>query len=254
MKKSLIIGAIAAAVLSTGAWAKDWKEVRIGLEAAYKPFSFKTEQGQLAGFDIDIANALCAQMKVKCTFVEQAWDGIIPGLNTNKYDAIISSMTITEERKRAVDFSDKYYHTPSRIIGKVGASADLKGKKIGVLKASTQENYARKHLEKTGATLVSYDNQNQVYLDLKAGRIDVTVADIVETSEGFLKTPDGKGFGFIGGDLKDAAIFDAGVGIAVRKADKDLRDKFNAAIKAIRANGAYKKVNDKYFAFDVFGS
>lgn len=258
MKKTIILASLLAATLSATAQARDWKEVRIGLEASYKPFTYKTEKGELTGFDVDVAKALCAEMKVKCTFVEQAWDGIIPGLNTNKYDAIISSMSITEERKRAVDFSDKYYHTPSRVVARLdaklnGTPASLKGKKVGVLKASTQEKYALKYLQPAGATVVPYDNQNQVYLDLNSGRLDATVADIVETSEGFLKTPQGKGYGFAGADLKDEAIFGQGAAVAVRKADQDLKARFNAAIKAIRANGVYKKVNDKYFAFDVYG-
>ncbi|MFC4158020.1 ABC transporter substrate-binding protein [Chitinimonas lacunae] len=258
MKKTALLGAFVALAVSSSAFAKEWKEIRIGLEAAYEPFTYKTADGKLTGFDVDIANALCEQMKAKCSFVEQDWKGIIPALRANKFDAIISSMSITEERKKAVDFSAKYYHTPQRLVGKTGAGdgspASLKGKRVGILKASTQEKYAQKYYAPAGATLVPYDAQQQVYLDLAAGRIDYTVADAVEVGEGFLKKPEGKAFAYIGAELKDDQLFGLGAGVAVRKSDTDLRDQFTAAIKAIRANGVYKKINDKYFKFDVYGN
>lgn len=257
MKKTAMLGALAL-VLSTGVYAKDWKEVRLGVEAEYKPFTYKAPDGKLIGFEIELGDAICAEMKVKCTWVEQAFDGLIPALNAKKFDAIISSMSITDDRKKSVLFSDKYYKTPSRIVSKTeakidGTAATTKGKKVGVLKGSTQEAYAKGALEKVGATVSSYDNQQQVYLDLKSGRLDATVADSVEVSEGFLKSPDGKGFGFAGPVLLDPVYFGAGVGAGIRKDDADLVTKFNAAIKAVRANGTYKKINDKYFNFDVFG-
>jgi len=258
MKKTAMLGALAL-VLSTGVFAKDWKEVRLGVEAEYKPFTYKAPDGKLIGFEIELGDAICAEMKVKCTWVEQAFDGLIPALNAKKFDAIISSMSITDDRKKSVLFSDKYYKTPSRIVSKAeakidGTAATTKGKKIGVLKGSTQEAYAKGALEKVGAVISSYDNQQQVYLDLKSGRLDATVADSVEVSEGFLKSPDGKGFGFAGPILLDPVYFGAGVGAGIRKGDEDLVSKFNAAVKAVRANGTYKKINDKYFNFDVFGS
>ncbi|QNM98607.1 ABC transporter substrate-binding protein [Chitinimonas koreensis] len=258
MKKTVLLGAIALA-MSVAASAKDWKEVRVAIDATYKPFTYKTPDGKPTGFDVDIANALCAEIKAKCVFVEQAWDGMIPGLNAKKYDAIISSMSITDERKKSVDFTDKYYNTPSRVVVKLdkkvdGTPASLKGLKIGVLKGSTQEKYAKGELESSGVNVVPYEAQDQVYLDIKAGRLDGTVADTVEVYEGFLKTPDGKGYGFVGPVLNQPKYFGIGAGVAIRKSDTDLRDKLNAAIKAIRGNGVYKKINDKYFNFDAYGA
>ncbi|SFZ71998.1 ABC transporter substrate-binding protein [Chitinimonas taiwanensis] len=257
MKKTALFGAIALA-LSVAASAKEWKEIRVGIDATYKPFTYKTPDGKPTGFDVDIANALCAELKAKCVFVEQAWDGMIPGLNAKKYDAIVSSMSITEERKRAVDFTGKYYNTPSRIVVKLGGAiknvpADLKGKKIGVLKGSTQEKYAKGELEGAGAVVVPYEAQDQVYLDIKSGRLDGTVADSVEVYEGFLKTADGKGWGFVGPVLNEPKYFGEGAGIAVRKSDQDLKAALNKAIGTIRANGTWKKINDKYFNFEVWG-
>ncbi|RQW23920.1 ABC transporter substrate-binding protein [Rhodobacteraceae bacterium CH30] len=256
--KKLAVSVALALSCSGLALAEQPKQIRIGVDATYEPFASKSADGKLVGFDIDMANALCAQMKAKCVFVEQDWKGIIPALNAKKYDAIISSMSITDERKKAVDFTDKYYHTPSRLIAKAGSVKgtpdSLNGKKIGVLKASTQEKYAQKYYAPAGAIVVPYDNTQQVYLDLNAGRLDGTVADSVEGSTGFLKKPEGKGFAFIGPVLADQTIFGYGAGIALRKGDDALRNGFNGAIKAIRANGTYKKVNDKYFNFDAYGA
>ncbi len=249
--------ALLLAATTVAAQARDWNAVRIGVDATYKPFTFKTADGRLTGFDVDIAKALCVEMKAQCTFVESSWEGIIPGLRANKFDAIISSMSITEERRKAVDFSDKYYQTPTAVVAKAGSidgsPQSLKGKRVGVLKASIQEQYARGELAKAGANVVAYDSTQQSYLDLKSGRIDAVVVDKFEGRGGFVDTPDGKGYAFVGPDLDDPKYFGSGAGVAVRKTDADLRDRFNVALKAIRANGTWKKVADQYFDFDIYG-
>jgi len=258
IKKSLLLGAVALA-MSVSVSAKEWKEVRVAIDATYKPFTFKTPEGKPTGFDVDIAQALCDEIKAKCVFVEQVWDGMIPGLTAKKYDAIISSMSITEERKRQVDFTGRYYKTPSKIVIKSdiksdGSPASLKGKKIGVLKGSTQEKYAMGELKGAGVTVVPYEAQDQVYLDMKAGRLDGTVADIIEVQGGFLDTPDGKAYGFVGQPLLMPKYFGDGVGVAVRKADKDLKEVMDKAIKTIRGNGSWQKISDKYFpGVDIWG-
>lgn len=239
--------------------ARDWTVLRVGIDPTYKPFTYKTEDGQPAGFDIDIANAVCAQMHAKCVFVEQSWEGMIPGLLSNKFDVVISSMSITDERMRAVAFSDKYYQTPSRLVTRKGSglstASTLKGKKVGVLKASIQERYARAVFGAAGADVVSFDTQDQAYLDLVSGRVDAVLSDAYEARFGFLKSKEGQAFEVAGPDLTDPKYFGYGVGIALRKGDApDLKPKLNAAIKAIRADGTYKRLNDKYFDFDVYGS
>jgi arginine/ornithine transport system substrate-binding protein len=254
----LIAAALAlSSVVTATAVARDWSTVRIGVDATYKPFTYKSPDGKLTGFDVDIANALCDEMKARCSFVESSWEGIIPGLRANKFDAIISSMSITDERKKAVDFTDKYYSTPTFVIAKAGSDgsvAGLKGKRVGVLKASVQETYGHAVLGPAGVTVVSYDSTQQSYLDLKSGRIDAVVVDQFEGKGGFLDTPEGKGFAFVGSPLTDPKYFGTGAGIAVRKSDADLRDRFNVALKTIRANGTWKKVSDKYFDYDIYGA
>jgi arginine/ornithine transport system substrate-binding protein len=243
--------------------ASQWPELRIAIDPTYKPFTYKTDAGEPAGFDVDVAKALCDELKSKCVFVEQAWDGMIPGLQAKKYDAIISSMSITEERKQAVDFTGKYYNTPSCVVVKtdlkLGAeAAGFKGKKIGVLKASTQEKYAMGELKTAGATIVAYDAQDQVYLDIKSGRLDGTVADVVEVNGGFLSTPDGTGYSCAGGRIPvefDAKYFGSGAGVAIRKEDTALRDALDAGIKAIRDNGKWKELSEKHVpGVDIWGS
>nr|WP_315464231.1 ABC transporter substrate-binding protein [uncultured Rhodoferax sp.] len=233
--------------------------LKVAIDPTYEPFTFKSADGQPTGFDVDIANALCEQIKRKCEFVEQVWDSMIPGLNAKKYDVIISSMSATDERKQAIDFTDKYYQTPSRIVLKKGTKftdlASLKGKKIGVLKGSTQEKYAMDNLKPLGVAINAYEAQDQVYLDIKSGRLDGTVADFLEVTGGFLSKPEGAKYEFVGPVLSDAKYF-AGVAVALRKGDDQLKGELNEAIKAIRTNGTYKTLNDKYFAkynIDVYG-
>ena len=247
---------LAAASLAASAQAPDWKKIRIGVEGAYPPFSEVGTDGKLKGFDIDIALALCAEMKAECTLVQQEWDGMIPALQARKFDAIIASMAITDERKKSVLFSDKYQNTPPWMVGKGSLPHDIspaamKGKKIGVQRTSIHDRWATATYK--DSEIVRYSKQDEVFLDLAAGRIDATVCDSVAANLGFLKTPAGKGFAVLGTPPDDPAFFGAGAGIAVRKSDAVLQQKFNAAIKAIRANGVYQKVNAKYFDFDVYG-
>lgn len=235
-------------------------ELKVAIDPTYEPFTFKTADGKPTGFDVDMANAICEQIKRQCVFVEQVWDSMIPGLTAQKYDVIISSMSITDDRLKEVDFSDKYYNTPSRIVLKKTVKyidpASIKGKKIGVLKGSTQEAYALGELKPAGVVVNSYEAQDQVYLDLKAGRIDGTVADFLEVSGGFLSKPEGAAFALMGPELREPKYYGYGIGVAMRKGQDALKADINTAIKTIRANGSYKAMNDKYFAkynIDVYG-
>lgn len=258
MKRVTLFFTVLALVLAAGsASAKDWKKVRIGVEGAYPPFSYVSPDGTLGGFDIDIAKALGEAMGAEVTLVAQDWDGIIPALLARKYDAIIASMSITEERKKKVAFTNKYYQTPAKFICKKGAIATfsneaIKGKNVGVQRATIHDRYLTDNYGKD-VTIKRYGTQDEAYLDLTAGRVDMLLADSVALSDGFLKKPEGKDYQFIGPDLADPRWFGEGAGIAIRKQDKDLVEKFNAAIATIRSNGVYKKIQDKYFDFNVYG-
>jgi arginine/ornithine transport system substrate-binding protein len=247
---SLIATTLIAA--NASAQAPDWKKIRIGVEGNYPPFSQISPDGKLAGFDIDIANAICAQLKAECTLVQQEWDGMIPALNVRKFDMIVASMTISEERKKAVDFSDPYYDVPSRWIAKAGAFKDaspesLKGKKIAVIRNSPRAKFVADNYKASDTLLVN--KETDVYLELAAGRADVGFGSSVVSGEAFLKKPEGKGFAQVGPAVNLGG--GAGVGIAVRKGEDALRTKINAALKAMMADGSYKKMADKYFDFDV---
>jgi arginine/ornithine transport system substrate-binding protein len=258
MKKVALYVVMLAIVLAAGsALAKDWKKVRIGVEGAYPPFSYTNPDGTLGGFDIDIAKALGEAMGAEVTLVAQDWDGIIPALLAKKYDAIIASMSITEERKKKVAFSKKYYQTPAKFICKKGTMKEfskeaIKGKAVGVQRATIHDRYLTDNYGKD-VKVKRYGTQDEAYLDLTAGRVDMLLADSVALSDGFLMKPEGKDYQFIGPDLSDPKWFGDGAGIAIRKQDKELVEKFNMAIDTIRANGTYKKVQDKYFDFNVYG-
>ena len=254
-----IVSAAAVAMLAAGAsTAFAAEKIKIGTEGAYPPFNNLTSDGKLVGFDIDIAQALCDEMKVKCEFIAQDWDGIIPALQAGKFDAIVASMSITPERKEKVDFSNKYYNTPSALAVpkdstvKGVAKADLAGKSVGVQSSTTHFNYASKTY--TDSTVKPYPTAQEYQLDLANGRLDAVEDDIVVLSQ-WLATPDGACCKLLGQPSpQPPEIFGEGAGIAVRKGDTELKDKLNAAIKAIRANGKYKEINAKYFKFDVYGS
>ena len=259
MKRRALAGVVMAVALAvgTGAQAKEWTKIRWGVEGAYPPFSEVGTDGHIKGFDIDIANALCEHMKAQCTLVQQDWDGMIPALKARKFDAIIASMSMTEERRKQIDFTRKYYNTPARFVVKKGggvevSEAGLKGKKIGVQRATIHDRYAT-DVYGNVAEVVRYATQDEAYLDIVNGSLDALLADSVALKTGFLER-EGKTFEFAGPPLTDRKWFGDGAGIAIRQGDTDLSDQINAAIDAIRADGTWKRISDKYFDFDIWGA
>jgi arginine/ornithine transport system substrate-binding protein len=258
-RRTILVTLIALALTPLAqAQTAAWPKVRVGVEGNYPPFSKMGPDGKLSGFDIDIAMAVCAQMKAECTLVQQEWDGMMPALNAKKFDMIVASMTITEERKKAADFSDAYYDVPSRWVGKAGSlseatPATLKGKKIIVLRNSPRAKYVQERFKESEVLLVA--KETDVYMELAAGRGDVGFGSAAVSGESFLKKSEGKGFAQIGAAVRlDGG---SGVGIAFRKGDNELRERVNAALKAIKAGGAnsqHKKMADVYFDFDISGN
>jgi polar amino acid transport system substrate-binding protein len=248
-----------AAVALAGVASANAEQIKVGMAPEpYPPFESPDASGNWVGWEIDFINALCAEAKLECTLTFTAWDGIIPALTTKKIDVIINSMSITEERKKTIDFSDKYYNTPAAIIGpkdvKFGATPeDLKDKLIGVQVSTIHSAYAKKHF-KDAAEIKEYQTQDEANQDLAAGRIDAVQADAIAL-DAFLKSDQGKQCCDLKGMVaEDEEVLGPGVGVGLRKEDTALKEKINAAIKALRANGKYDEITKKYFDFDIYGS
>lgn len=254
MKKILTMLCSTAIVLAASVQIAS-AQVKVGVAAEnYAPFTEKGADGVWKGWEIEIQQAICAAMGEECELVEVAWDGIIPALLAKKIDAIMSSMSITEERMKTIQFSDKYYNTPAVIVGPKssgvsGDAASVKGKIVGVQVSTTHANYVEKHFgDATIKTYNTFDEHNQ---DLVAGRVDAVVGDSL-AMQPFL-TSDAGACCEVKGELTDVAVFGPGVGAGMRKEDTELAGKINAAIKKIREDGTFEKISKKYFNFDIYG-
>ncbi|WP_323119013.1 ABC transporter substrate-binding protein [Burkholderia alba] len=260
MKKWMTLS-LALMAVSVAAHAADWsgKEIRLAVDPTYPPLEYKTPDGTLTGFGVDITNALCAELRARCVWVETSFDGMIPGLMARKFDVIASSMTITPKRMQQIAFSARISNAPARLVVKRGSdllpsAASLKGKRVGVEQGSSQEDYARAMWQPNGVQIVSYQNQDQVYADLTSGRLDASFQASIAASDGFLKKPQGKDYTFNGPAIVDPKYFGLGDGLGLRKDDVALRQAFDQALAAILANGTYARINRKYFDFDIYGA
>jgi lysine/arginine/ornithine transport system substrate-binding protein len=249
--------AATAATFTTGAvHAADIKEIHFGVEASYAPFESKSPSGELQGFDIDVGNAVCAKLKAKCVWVENSFDGLIPALQARKFNAINSDMTITDQRRQVIDFTDPIYTIPNMMIAKKGSpllptAESLKGKHVGVLQGTIQETYAKAKWAPAGVDVVPYQTQDQIYADLAAGRLDAAFQDGEAASKGFLNKPQGAGFAFAGPAVTDEKLLGAGVGYGVRKGDAQLKTELNEALKELKADGTIDRLAAKYFDVKV---
>ena len=257
MKNTIILGALVAAIVigfiftqkdDANPISKGIPDpLRIGTEGAYPPFNGIDADGNLIGFDVDVAMALCEEMKANCELVAQDWDGIIPALVANKYDAIIASMSITDERKQTIDFTNKYYSNYLAVIGakgKIAGPDDLANKTVGAQRSTIASQWAEDNLT-SQSDVKLYDTQTAAYTDLISGRLDAMVSDIYPAMD-WLK--DNAGYELAG---KKIDINDQ-IGIGIRQGEEDLKIALNSAIEAIRNNGKYAEINAKYFAADIF--
>ena len=235
------------------AQAKEWKEIRIGTEGAYPPFNNLNAKKELEGFEIDYANMLCEKMKVKCTWVVQDWDGIIPALLANKYDIIIAGMNATDERKKRVDFTSVYTKTPIWAISAKAAGTDispaaLKGKAVGTQGSTIHANFLEKYYKDSNIRL--YPTQEEANLDLINGRLDYIIADSLALQD-FLDNK-GKDCCKKAGEVtRDPAIHGPGVGGAIRKGDTELKALWDKAIAESMSDGSFKKIQDKWFKIAI---
>ncbi|MCF7361888.1 nickel transporter [Vibrio diazotrophicus] len=254
MKKIALGLACCAALFGSAVFAK---EVRLASDFTYPPFNYKNADGTPVGFDIEIADALCAQAKLECTWVSQSWDALIPSLLARKSDVIMASMRITDDRKKKVLFTNKYYQTPARFVAAKNADftidqAGMKDKVIGVQQGTIHDRYVT---DKFGAVaeIKRYTGQDEVYIDMQNGRLDATFGNADQLSLAFLDKAEGKSFEFKGQAVTDKAYIGEGTALALRKQDQELAEKFNQAIVEIRQNGTYDKIAAKYFSFDIYG-
>ena len=249
---------VACMLAASTVFAANAQDLRLGVEPGYAPFEVKTPEGKLAGFDIDLGNELCKRIAANCTWVEGEFDGLIPSLKAKKIDAILSSMSITEQRQKEIDFTDKLYGTPARLVAASGSTllptADaLKGKQVGVFQGTTAETYAKEKWASKGINVVTYQAQELVYADLVNGRLDAAFQDAVAANDGFLKQPQGKGFAFAGPEVNEVKYFGVGAGIGLRKTDTALKAQLNKALADMIKDGTYATIAKKYFDFDIYG-
>ena len=236
-------------------------DLRVGVEGAYPPFSWKESDGTLKGFDIEIAEAVCTELKRKCVLIEQDWDGMIPALLANKFDLIIASLSITEKRKKKIDFSIPYRVSVGQFVGKKDANLNLfnsdgspnpasfKGVKLGLERATTYANWIETNIP--DANVMLYDSNEALYLDLQNGRTDIIMTNPMKAFLKFLSKDKGKKFAFVSPPLTDPKLFGIGVGVGITKNNKELLDRINDALKELIKNGSLEKYSLKYFPFAI---
>ncbi|MEO1248434.1 MAG: lysine/arginine/ornithine ABC transporter substrate-binding protein [Pseudomonadota bacterium] len=253
---------VAAGLMLAGGTAYAQDVVKIGTEGAYPPWNETDTAGNLVGFEIDLGNAMCEKMGVTCEWIAQDWDGIIPALMNGRYDLIMAGMSITDERRQAINFSSGYVSDPATFVA--AADSDLiaaqsldevkgaiEGKAVGVQGATIHQNF----LDQEMAGLIdlrTYDTQENLELDLAAGRIDAALADRAAW-EAFFATDSGADFTVFGPPFSGSEypVFGEGVGVGVRKEDSDLLAKVNEAMAALKADGTVKTLSEQYIGYDI---
>jgi len=260
MKKMwvLLVGALIL-MIGGNAWATE--KIRVGCECTYFPFNYRTADGVLTGYDADVAKGALDIVGPDVEFVCQKWSGMIPALLANKFDLIVASMSITNKRKEKIDFSIPYRISVGRFVGKHGANlnlfdadgsvnvANFNGVKVGLERATTYANWIETNVP--NATVLLYDSNEALYLDVRNGRTDVIMTNPIKAYLRFLSKDTGKGFGFVGPPLDDPSIFGIGVGIGIAKGREDLLNRINSALKTLIENGSLARYSLKYFPFAI---
>jgi len=227
--------------------ATEGNVLRIGTEGAYAPFNYTNADGTLGGFDIEIANAICADMQVTCEIVAQDWDGIIPGLKAGKYDAIVAAMSVTPERAQQVAFTDPYFSNALVFLAKKDSTfdpakvTDINAHSIAAQRSTISSQWLENTYPKADMKL--YDTLSNAFLDLGAGRVDAMISDKLPAIE-WLSSTSGNNYVLKGAEIDINDNF----AIAVRPNDEALQAKINTSLSNIKANGTYDKINQKYFA------
>ena len=257
---------LAAMALVAGAFSlsAQAETLRVGMECTYAPFNYRTAAGELTGYDVDVAKGVAGILGADLEFVCQKWDGMIPALLANKFDLIVASMSITEKRRKKIDFSGPYRISVGRLVGKKNGGLDLfsadgslnaggfKGVKVGLGRATTYENWFKAKVP--DAQLLLYDNNEAMYLDLQNGRTDVIMTNPMKAFLKFLSKDDGAGFEFVSPAIDEVEYFGVGVGIGMRKGNDALRERINVALKQLTDDGSLEKYALKIFPFAIHPS
>lgn len=249
MKTLIIAAGCALAMLAGTAQAREWTEIRIAFDVPYEPFEYRDEDGNLTGFEVELAEAMCQQLEVTCELVIQDWDGMIPGLLARRFDAIMSSMSITPDRAERVLFSEPYYNTPGGWFGPESFTTDvtdksaMEGKIVGVQRGTTMDSYVTEELGRI-VTVKRYTTADDMVLDLEGQRLDVVFVDYPVGEQTVLTKP---GFREVGEPVK----LGEGVGVAMRKRDTALADMVNGALRTLKEDGTYDTIMKKYFEYDI---
>ncbi len=255
--KSLAIGAVA--LLAAGSASSE--TLRVGMECTYAPFNYRTAEGELAGYDVDVAKGVAEIIGADLEFVCQQWDGMIPALLANKFDLIVASMSITDTRMEKIDFSGPYRDSVGRLIGLADAdlnlfndsgapiAASFDGLRVGLERASTYENWFNAKLP--GAEIVLYDGSEPLYLDLQNGRVDMIMTNPMKAQLRFLSKEEGNKFAFVSPAISEVEFFGIGVGIGLRQGQDELRERLSAAIRELINNGSLEAYALKIFPFPI---
>ncbi|SNY64996.1 transporter substrate-binding domain-containing protein [Enterobacter sp. CC120223-11] len=248
--KKVIAGLALLSTVSLSAFGAENDVLRFGTDPTYPPYEYKLADGTLAGLDIAVGKAICERASVKCEWVETGFDGLIPGLNAKKFDAILSSMAPNAQRQKVMDFTQSLYQDDTRLISAkaapLGSNAEaLSGKNIGVLQGSVQAKYALEKWRTQGVNVVEYPDQENIYADLANGRLNATLVVATAGQAGFLAKPAGKDFAFSGEVVKDPVLASTSA-IGLRKGDEATRQKIDSAVSQLKQDGTISALEKQY--------
>ena len=236
MKKTLLTAILLGASVAASA-----QELTFAMEPSYPPFETTNEKGEIIGFDVDVANAICKEIQATCKFKGEAFDALIPNLKAKRFDASISAIDITDARAKQVLFSDAYYDSTASYVTLKGKATLESAKNVGVQNGTTFQQYTV--AETKQYTTKAYASLQSAILDLKNGRIDMIFGDTAVLADMISKEPEMQ---FVGEKVANKKYFGNGLGIAMHKSNKKLAEQLNKGLAAIKANGEYQKIYDKW--------
>lgn len=236
MKKILLTAILLGASVAASA-----QELTFAMEPSYPPFETTNEKGEIIGFDVDVANAICKEIQATCKFKGEAFDALIPNLKAKRFDASISAIDITDARAKQVLFSDAYYDSTASYVTLKGKATLESAKNVGVQNGTTFQQYTV--AETKQYTTKAYASLQSAILDLKSGRIDMIFGDTAVLADMISKEPEMQ---FVGEKVANKKYFGNGLGIAMHKSNKELAEQLNKGLTAIKANGEYQKIYDKW--------